>query len=243
MQDEVIKHSRKIRKIMKKKEKSFSYRIREIAIEILIIVVAVSLSIWLHNWSEHHKQQKEVKEFLIDCKEDLNNDIEGMIKQKERLVSLAKQYYWLDSLAKASKIDLDKKIDLSIPLGIYYTNVNDANYEGFKSSGKIGLIENKDIKKNILKYYQEKRPSVNQQILFLNNQMLKLSEMVVRMNFHSSGTSKLNAKLVIQETLTPEVQQMLILSAKIADAVVEEYDRDIDYARKLIIEIDKEIKE
>ena len=70
MQDEVLKHTEKIYKTIKNKKHSLKDKLKEIIIEILIIVFAVTLSIYLHSWSEHNHQEKEVTEFLIDLKSD-----------------------------------------------------------------------------------------------------------------------------------------------------------------------------
>ncbi len=41
------------------------------------------------------------------------------------------------------------------------THANVARYEGFKSNGKIGTIENDSLKQSILAYYQQTIPAVN----------------------------------------------------------------------------------
>ena len=59
MQDEILKHTKKIYNEIKSQKHSFGEKAKEIIIEILIIVFAVTLSIWLHSWSEERHQQKE----------------------------------------------------------------------------------------------------------------------------------------------------------------------------------------
>jgi len=60
---------------MKRPQHSFWEKVKEVAIEIFIIVFAVTLSIWLHSWSDHRHEQKEVEEFLSGLKGDLAKDI------------------------------------------------------------------------------------------------------------------------------------------------------------------------
>ena len=74
MQDEILKHTKKIYKEVKNPKHTVAEKLKEIIVEILIIVFAVTLSIWLHSWSEEKHQRKEAKTFLIGLKEDLKND-------------------------------------------------------------------------------------------------------------------------------------------------------------------------
>ena len=80
MQDELTKHGLKLYKTMADRKHSYGEKFKEILIEIGIIVFAVSLSIWFHNWSEHHHEQKEVKEFLLGLRHDLSDDIRVLIR-------------------------------------------------------------------------------------------------------------------------------------------------------------------
>src|SRR4051812_6320510 len=74
-EQEVAKHTKKVYTIMKDKEHSFWYKLKEFLLEIFIIVFAITVSLWLHNWSEHRKEQSEVKTFLLGLKKDLQADI------------------------------------------------------------------------------------------------------------------------------------------------------------------------
>jgi protein-tyrosine-phosphatase len=163
MQEEVKKHTKNIYTAIKKPELSFWEKCKEIAIEIFIIIFAVTLSIWLHNLSEHSHQQKEVKEFLTDIKEDLNNDIKNITESQRVLTEDLKSFTFIFSLTK-NEIDSLKKVKGSV--NYHYptstTKTNSGIYEGFKYSGKIGYIENKALKKLLLKYYQEQLPALTE---------------------------------------------------------------------------------
>jgi hypothetical protein len=121
----------------------------------------VTLSIWLHSWSEHRHQQKEVNEFLTDLKEDLKNDIQSVTESKEKLTINLEDYKFTLGLTQI-QIDSLKRVHgtLGFNSTISTTKINNGNYEGFKSSGKIGYIENKKLKSLVLKYYQEQSPGL-----------------------------------------------------------------------------------
>jgi hypothetical protein len=148
MQDEIIKHTKKIYKTARNSKHSFTEKITEIAIEIFIIVFAVSLSIGLHSWNEHRHQQKLVREFLTDLKSELNKDLLGLEEGKKEYDAIKKSIASLDDTT-IGNFSINYIIRVN----------NNANYEGFKSSGKISTIENKKLKNLILEYYQKTNPS------------------------------------------------------------------------------------
>ncbi|MCP2029339.1 hypothetical protein L1276_004523 [Flavobacterium sp. HSC-32F16] len=147
---------------MKNSEHTLGEKVKEIIIEIFIIVFAVTLSIWLHSWSEHRHQQKEVSVFLANLRNDLQNDVESIdteVKayhktnvEYEKILALTT--FQLDSIYKS-------KSKVNFPIHSHGQTLNVGNYEGFKSSGKIGYIEDEKLKQKILTYYQIYVPAAN----------------------------------------------------------------------------------
>ena len=138
MQDEVLKHTKKIIKTMTNNKHSFSDKMKEISIEIIIIVFAVTLSIKLHEWSEHKHQQKEATEFLSDLRKDLADDIENMTSLQKQLSSTIEDKTYMlhlsehqfDSLRNSSdsanfKLLVQNKMSI---LGLSRSNIS-GNYE------------------------------------------------------------------------------------------------------------------
>jgi hypothetical protein len=179
MEEEVTKHSRKIYRTLKSSKKLFTEKLKEIFIEIFIIVFSVTLSIWLHSWSLHSHQQKETNEFLADLKDDLNKDIVNMDEKKTQMAETIKQYSYLRNLSE-ERIDslTNKKAGIDIGVTFVIRKTNNGNYEGFKSSGKIGYIENKKLKKLILEYYQESIPSIEETEKYFNQRLGKIEELI-----------------------------------------------------------------
>ena len=155
MQEEITKHSEKIYKTVKNSEHTLGEKVKEIIIEICIIVFAVTLSIGLHGWSEHKHQQEEVSVFLANLKNDLKSDIKNIDDEKkayqksnmsyEKILALTPLQ--LDSIYKSKNI-------VDFPVHSHGHTMNIGNYEGFKSSGKIGYIEDEKLKQKMLSYYQ-----------------------------------------------------------------------------------------
>lgn len=172
MQEEIKKHSKKIYKEVKNPKHTVGEKVKEIIIEIFIIVFAVSLSIWLHSWSEHRHEQKEADKFLKELKEDLNADIKLLEENKNTAIMLNNNYKFMLSLKK-NKVN-DNLIGPHTTFSLLGTSFNIGRYEGFKSSGKIGTIEDDKLKNKILSYYQQTIPNLISSVNFINAEQLKI---------------------------------------------------------------------
>lgn len=163
MQEEISKHSKKIYKTVKNSEHTLGEKVKEIIIEIGIIVFAVTLSIWLHSWSEHRHQQEEVSVFLGNLKNDLKDDIKKLNNGKEEYQKSNIDYEKILALTSIQLDSIYKSKDIvHFPVFSHGNIMNVGNFEGFKSSGKIGYIEDEKLKQKILSYYQLSVPAVNE---------------------------------------------------------------------------------
>ena len=106
-QDEVVKHTRKIYKVWNSKEHTPWQKAKEFMLEILIIVFAVTLSIWVHDKSELAHQRKDVKEFLLGLKKDLEGDINEMKEDKKSYNLTHSAFRYINSLQLKEAIDKD----------------------------------------------------------------------------------------------------------------------------------------
>lgn len=231
MQDEVTKHSRKIYKTMKSSKKTIIEKSKEIFIEIFIIVFSVTLSIWLHSWNQQRHQQKEAMEFLDDLKDDLNKDIKNMSKKKGQISETIKQYSYLKNLTE-ERIDSLSNKKLGIDMGVYYVirKTNNGNYEGFKSSGKIGFIGNKKLKKMILEYYQEDMPSIDETEKYYNSRLAKIEDLI----YQDKDKKK--------KFLDPVLKMSFEVVIQMAESNKKNYDAVSKDAQEIINEINKEEK-
>lgn len=232
MQDEVMKHTKKIYNTMKNAKKTFGEKIAEIIIEIFIIVFAVTLSIWLHSWSLHRHQQKETTEFLADLKDDLNKDIKSMSDKNTQMSETIKQYSYLRNLTE-KRFDSISASKSEIGIGLFYVirKTNNGNYEGFKSSGKIGFIENKKLKKLILKYYQESMPSLDELEKYYNSRLGKIEELI-----YQNKDKK-------EKFLDPVLKTSFNFVIQIAQNNKNNYDEIVKEAEAIVSEINNEGKE
>ena len=179
MEEEVVKHTKKLYKVATKPGHSVFEKLKEIAVEIFIIVFAVTLSIWLHSWSDHRHEQKEASAFLKGLREDLLKDV-NMLKRKQASVThLDSGYHYLSTLYNTPAADTlsDKKIS-----EYFYTDISVirpalGRFEGFKSSGKMEAIEDDSLKQSLLEYYQVEITDIIYGENFVNSVQLKLLDL------------------------------------------------------------------
>jgi hypothetical protein len=234
MQEEITKHTKKIYGTVKNTEHTLGEKTKEIIIEIFIIVFAVSLSIWLHSWSEHRHQQDEVKSFLINLKKDLKKDLDKLNVDKSGYQKVTKAYESILNLTPSQLDSLKKnKSDINIPFFTAGKKTNDGNYEGFKSSGKIGNIENEELKQLIVGYYQQSVPNINGIDKVYLDFVIKIIEFQIE---NAGQKDKLNYS-------NPQLRERLKYSILIGKGNVNNYDEQaIKTAQEIISNIDKELQ-
>jgi len=228
MQDEVAKHTKKIYREWKNSNHSFGEKVKEILVEIFIIVFAVTLSIWFHNWSEHRHEQDEVKEFLRGLKDDLTEDIKQLETNKNVITRLDSNFHFLSSLHKTDKAINDSLISFNFDLRV--TRPNIGRYEGFKSSGKIGTIENDSLKEKILVFYEQEIPNLVYGENFVNDVQSKILNLEID-----------NSEMPIRDLVTSAKMKILLnVATQNFEVNVRGYNDVIKKARWIIAEIDKE---
>ncbi|UOE39722.1 DUF6090 family protein [Chryseobacterium suipulveris] len=176
---EVAKSTKKIFTTAKSKEHSLWEKIKKIGMEVAIIVFAVSLSIGLHSWSEARHEQNEVKVFLEGLRNDLQKDRQEMLGDIEAYENQKKAFNYLSQIPKGTQADSDS-INAHSKYFYSFTGYggNTGRYEGFKSSGKIGYIENDSLLNNILDLYEEKIPILTISTDFYKNQKIRFAEYI-----------------------------------------------------------------
>ena len=235
-EQEVIKHTKKIFKVWSNKEHSLWHKLKEFLVEVFIIVFAVTISIWFHNRSEHAHQQEDVKQFLLGLKSDLQKDLEEMKNDRDSYVNQGIIFRYITSMKLNQHLNEDtlKKYEV----WIYNTtglNPNNGRFEGFKSAGKIGQIENEDLQNDIMDLYQEDIVSV---LASTDNFVMMKQRFLEYMNKNkkrlTDSTSNVNTVLLQDEA------QNICIPLGYPRETIERYDKCMAKANKIISEINKE---
>lgn len=159
-EQEVIKHTKKLFGLWRN-DNRFLHKLGEFLLEIFIIVFAITLSIFFHDRSELKHQRHETKEFLLGLKQDLETDILEMNEDKRSFEKSGRAFSYITK--RKIKESLNPDTIKMYNNWIFNTTgliPNSGRFEGFKSSGKIGTIENKELQNNIMDLYQENIPNV-----------------------------------------------------------------------------------
>ena len=176
---EVVRSTKKIIETAKDREKKFWHKVKEMAVEIIVIIFAVSLSIGFHSWSEARHEQHQVRSFLKGVKTDLKKDIIEMNEDIEAFKNQKKAFHYLGNIPKGQFANSDS-LQYYAPYFYNFTGYdgNTGRYEGFKSSGKIGFIENDDLQNSLLDLYEEKIPRLGISTDFYKVQKQKFADYI-----------------------------------------------------------------
>jgi hypothetical protein len=236
MEHEVQGHTKKIYKAWKDPQKKIWDKVKDISIEIGIIVFAISLSIWFHNWSEHRHEQQEVKSFLVGLKGDLEADIKEMNEDLKSYNGNSKTFAYLISL----KLNETPTKDSIKKYGRYFNNTTGLNanagrFEGFKSSGKIGHIENEQLQNDILDLYEEDIPHLISNTNIYSKIKLEYASFI-RDNIKRETDSTTNFIKIVSSDKGFSYARQLSGTKEI----IELYNIVIDKNKKIIAAINKE---
>lgn len=154
--EEITKHTLKIYKTIRNPNRSISKKVIDITLEVFIIVFAVSLAQFLERQREQSVKQGEVKEFLLGLRSDLKNDkaeAEEIIKFYDEKKHI---YSFLSSIKSTTRPNADT---LKEYVGQFGNNASlrpsISRFEGFKSTGKLEEIKDKELLQNVLYYYEQ----------------------------------------------------------------------------------------
>jgi hypothetical protein len=233
MEDEIKDHTVKAYKALKNPKLSFWHKVKEIGIEAGIIVFAITLSIWFHDMSEHSHEQKEVKSFLLGLKKDLTSDLVQLEGDRDAYIQSSQAFKYIATPAAGFKISKDSiKKHQNYIFNTTSFVANNGRYEGFKSSGKLGNIEDDSLQNNITILYQSIIPS----ILASTNSYIQRKQMLFEylnrsVKRNPDGTTNILAALSSDEAIN--ISNTLIFTTEITDR----YAGAIKKSKEIINEI------
>ncbi len=234
-EQEIIKHTKKIFGIWKT-ESSFLHKLSDFILEIFIIVFAITLSIYFHDQSELRHQRKETKEFLLGLREDLKTDTVEMNDDKDSYSNAGHIFQYITNRKLKEVLNSDT-INKYFHWIMNTTGLipNDGRFEGFKSSGKIGTIENEELQNNIMDLYQEDIPSV---ITGTNAYIQRKEKLFDYLTANLKRITDTTTNFV--SVLSTEQAFNICIGLNYVGQIMERYDSCISKARAIIKEIDKE---
>ena len=240
-EEELIKkYTKGAYKILRTPGMNWQHKLKEILLEIIIIVFAVTISIWFHNWSERLKDQKEEKEFLTSLKKDALDDKKEMTYDRDAFTQVLRGIYYFEKIGSGSALNTDSlKHYQWCFFGSAQINPRASRFEALKGSGKLDIVENTELLKNITELYQKSFPLIilkNQRFNALReNYVTPFVEDHLQMNVKGEGTNW-------QEILRmPKMRLLLFQEGEISDNI-KAYTEGIDKINEVIKQINKELE-
>jgi len=240
-EDEIIKkHTKAVYKSWRDPEKSWKQKLKDILLEILIIVFAVTISIWFHNWSESINDRKAEKEFLKGLKYDIQADLKEMTGDREGLRTQLAGIHYFDRAAGGEKLLKDS---LSKYSWVFFaqTQINPriGRFEALKGSGKLDIIENKNLQYNIIDLYQKNFPQIFRLNQFTNTLMADKVDAFIGDNMVLDTKGSLTNG---EKVLTSSKMRFLLMQCEGLRNNIDAYSQGIDKGKAIIKQIDDEIK-
>jgi len=237
-EQEVIKHTKNIFTIWGS-SKGFWHKVGEFLLEIFIIVFAITLSIYFHDRSELRHQRHETKEFLLGLKEDLQTDIIEMNGDRKSFEQAGKAFKYITGRKMNEPLSPDSinKYQKYI-FNTSGLNPNSGRFEGFKSSGRIGTIENKELQNNIMDLYQEDIPILISSTSFYTSKKIKLFDYIAANKKRmTDSTDNQIAVLASDQSFN------ICVNLSYVREIIERYEICINKMKDIIQEIDKDYGE
>ncbi len=136
-------------------------KLRKITIEMSIIIGSILLAQYIERIREKNHELREAKEFLIGLKEDISADVAEVNENLDNYTEYKSLYSFLGDFDIKKLPNKDTLNDLMLRIrGNSYLRPNTSRYEGFKSSGKLDQIDNKQLLNHILQFYQKEIPKL-----------------------------------------------------------------------------------
>jgi hypothetical protein len=114
-------------------------------------------------------------------------------------------------------------------------NPNDGRFQGFKSSGKIGTIENKNLQNDVMDLYEENIPALLTSTSSYNAIKLKFFDLILKNAKRLTDTTDNMIEVIKSD-------EVFNLSSALSSPVqvIQRYDDCIELMKKIITEINKE---
>lgn len=232
--DLIKKHGKKVLGMAEHNHQKQTWRQRlpEILLEIGIIVFAIMLSIQLHAWHEHALDKQAEREFLTGLKTDLQNDLKELGRDSLTYVQMRQGFRYFAHLTPQNA----NKDTIEYASGVFYTLTqlipNNSRFEGFKSAGKLTVIEDKELLNNILDLYQEFIPGLLEATqdysLFIRDQLRPY------LDEHLNSTDSNLVTVVAAERMKRYLQQ-----GQSVDHILYRYHATMQQSRRIIKKIDQ----
>jgi Family of unknown function (DUF6090) len=216
--------------------------------EIFLIVIGILIALQINNWNEDKKERKLEDEYLqkigLNIEEDINKYNQIITAQQTYRSGIDSFLQIIRNPFKYETADLDK----------YYSHLwrferftsNNGALNNLISSGKINIIQNEDLLNEILTYYRtidEQTRSVDEAIsVYSRNQIGPYFMYFDFMNTKVLTTEYRKRKQLLEYHKDPIMENLISARLLMMDIQKSYYNKQIDSAKKLLNQINEELK-
>lgn len=239
-EQEIIKHIETAIAVSRDRKKKWQHKLGEILLEVAIIVFAVTLSIWFHNWSESLKDRSDARAFLTGLKQDLQADIAEMNGDLATYRKGLQGTRYFEQVGAGQPLDRDSLNVYNWLLFSYvYFDPRISRFEALKGSGRLNIIENKDLLLNITDLYAKSFPLIRQRNDFVN--ALRQTMLIPYMTQHLVLDAR-GAGTNLPELLRSSPMRIMVRQGESVQNNIDAYAEGIQKSELIIKEIDEELK-
>jgi hypothetical protein len=239
-EQEIIKHLETAIAVSRDRGKKWQHKLMEILLEVAIIVFAVTISIWFHNWSESLKDRSDARQFLTGLKEDLQADITEMNNDLATYRRGLQGTHYFEQVGAGQPLSQDSMNVYNWLLFSYiHFDPRISRFEALKGSGRLNIIENKDLLLNITDLYAKSFPLITQRNDFVNS--IRQSMVIPYVTQHLTLSAR-GAGTNWLELLRSSPMRTMLIQGESVNNNIDAYTEGIQKSELIIKEIDEELK-
>ena len=124
--------------------------------EFLIVVIGILAAFQLDEWKENRDEAKLVNEYLTDIKVGLESDSAFYEKALEYFDKINEEIQLTKDYLKSGQLNLppDGQESLRKLTDWYRIYISNTAFEDLNNAGRLNLIDNKNLRYNLIAYYQ-----------------------------------------------------------------------------------------
>lgn len=236
---DIIKQSSRIVGLLKDKDQKLKHKVGEIFIEIIIIVFAITLSLFFERWRQNVEDHNLEKTFLQGLKIDLAKDVDQLNVSSAKWIELKNAVHYF--IRPENQINWQQDsinfYGFKVFHNVYFFPSTN-RYEALKSTGKINVIEDKQLQNNIVDLYQTKIPDLQQQVNFFNN--FANSQVMNYLVNNLKRDSNNNA--LLDKSFFTDIRLRNLFSFYSIEDILKRSDSTINKSEEILKEIDKSLR-
>jgi hypothetical protein len=231
----MIKFFRKIRYDLLEKNKTKKY-LKYAVGEIVLVVIGILVALSINNWNEDRKSDIELNNYLGLIGDELQQDKLFYIK----LISENKRRLdYLISLSSGSFENLNLELALENIAYNFATRNFGSAYYALKENGKLISINNKELRNQMVHYYEDLSVDYNQYASWHRNFVVTNIENYTTEHIPLDIEGNTNPSIVINEMKKNKLSSIVTYQISNFKDIVKKATENIQAIEELYIEIGK----